>query len=66
MPPTKSQGERLLSIGEAAARLGLSVDTLRAWDRDEGSPLRSTHRTLGRQRRYSEAEVEALREKRAS
>ena len=49
----------LLSIGEAARLLGVSVDTLRRWDRE--GKLASI-RTLGGQRRFSRAAVEALAE----
>lgn len=49
----------LLSIGQAAAITGLSVDTLRRYDADETMPLTAL-RTPGGQRRFRRADVEAL------
>ena len=46
-----------LPIGEAARVLGVSVDTLRRWE-SEGRI--SAIRTLGNQRRFGRADVEAL------
>jgi len=47
-----------LSLGDAAKELGVSVDTLRRWDRD--GKLR-THRDERNRRRVPRAEVERLR-----
>ncbi|MFN2347442.1 MAG: MerR family DNA-binding transcriptional regulator [Dermatophilaceae bacterium] len=52
-----------LTIGEAARRIGVSVDTLRRWEREER--ITST-RTPGNQRRYPAALVEQIREGRAA
>lgn len=49
----------LLSVGKAAALLGVSLDTVRRWT-DKGA-LHAV-RTPGGQRRYRQAEVLALRE----
>lgn len=46
-----------LRIGEAARRLGVSVDTLRRWDRD--GKLRA-FRLPGGQRMYHQADVAAV------
>ena len=48
----------LLPIGEAAKRLGVSVATLRVWDRQG---LLKPTRTLGGHRRYSVADLERVR-----
>lgn len=48
-----------LSLGEAAAQLGVSVDTLRRWDRDGKL---ETSRDGSNRRRVPVAEVERLRE----
>ena len=47
-----------LPIGDAARRLGVSVDTLREWDATGKLP--SAYRTPGNQRRYRRADIEAL------
>jgi len=47
----------LLSIGEAARALGVSVDTLRRWERE--GKITST-RTLGGQRRYRRTDIAAI------
>src|SRR4249919_723420 len=47
-----------LSLGDAAKELGVSVDTLRRWDRD--GKLR-THRDERNRRRVSRNEVDRLR-----
>ena len=44
-----------MAIGEAAARLGVSVGTMRRWEKE--GRLSPAFRTLGGQRRYTEAEV---------
>ena len=48
----------LLPIGEAARLLGVSIETIRRWDR--AGRLPST-RTLGGQRRFARADVERAR-----
>lgn len=55
--------DRLIPIGEAARILGVSVPTLRRWEREGKIAAR---RTLGGQRRYSHATVQALAEKRVA
>jgi len=50
--------QRLLSAAEAARRLGISLDTLRRWDRD--GKIR-TRRDAANRRVVSLAEVERLR-----
>lgn len=47
--------ETMVSIGEAARMLGVSVDTLHRWERD--GKLTST-RTLGGHRRFTRSEIE--------
>ena len=47
------------SIAEAAHRLGVPMPTLRSWERRYGIP--STSRSLGRHRRYSAADLRAIR-----
>lgn len=47
----------LLPIGVVARRLGVSIETVRRWDRD--GKIAST-RTPGGQRRFAVAEVERL------
>ena len=49
--------KNLLSINEAAARLGVSAKTLRRW---EAAGKLKPIRTLGNQRRYSLSELKAL------
>ena len=44
-----------MAIGEAATRLGVSVGTMRRWDRD--GRLSASFRTPCGQRRYSEADI---------
>ena len=59
MPSTHTgETQELLSIGAAARRLGVSVNTLRRWD--ERGLITST-RTLGGQRRFLTEDVERLR-----
>ncbi len=41
---------RLMSIGEAARFYGVSLPTMRRWDK--GGKLKSTTRTFGNHRRY--------------
>jgi putative resolvase len=52
-----SKADRLLSLRDAAAMLGVHPDTLRRWD-DEGRLV--AERTLGNHRRYKLSVVEAL------
>lgn len=56
-PPTES-GQRT-PIAEAAAVLGVPMPTLRSWERRYGIPVAS--RPAGRHRRYSEADLRAIR-----
>lgn len=46
----------LISIGEAAMRLGVSIDTLRRWD--ESGKLRATRKSPGGSRYYSEKDID--------
>lgn len=46
-----------LSAGEASRYLGVSVETLRVWER---KGLLQPQRTLGGHRRYSREELDAL------
>lgn len=52
-----SQASDLLPIGEAARILGVSVETMRRWDREGKIP---SVRTLGGQRRFRRDVVEGL------
>lgn len=60
MPTTdeQQQADDLLPISKAAALLGVSVDTVRRWER---AGHITSARTLGNQRRYSRSEVERVR-----
>lgn len=49
--------QAVLPIGEAARRLGVSIATVRNWERDGKI---SSFRTPGGQRRFQLADVEAL------
>lgn len=49
---------RSLSIGETAKILGVSVPTLRRWDKS--GKFKSSHRTLGDHRRFSIRDIENL------
>lgn len=49
--------QELLPIGEAARILGVAVETVRRWDK--AGKIASV-RTLGGQRRFRRADVEAL------
>lgn len=53
-----AEAEDLLPIGEAARLLGVSVETVRRWDRDG---LINSTRTLGGQRRFSRSEIERVK-----
>jgi excisionase family DNA binding protein len=55
MESAAETGRRLLSIGEAAAYLGVSAASLRKWS-DQG--LIRVYRTPGGQRRYATADLE--------
>ncbi len=46
-----------LSLGDAASAIGVSVDTLRRWDR---AGKLATHRDANNRRRVAEAEVQRL------
>ncbi len=58
-PVASEQGVLSLSVGEAAARVGLTAATLRTWDRRYG--LAPSLRTAGGHRRYSSTDMERLR-----
>lgn len=59
MPTTEDQqADELLPISKAAALLGVSVDTVRRWER--AGHIEST-RTVGGQRRFRRGDVERLR-----
>lgn len=51
-------GAEMLPIGDVARALGVSVETIRRWDRD--GQIKST-RTPGGQRRFTRAEVERVK-----
>ncbi len=53
--PRQSTGD--LSLGDAASAIGVSVDTLRRWDR---AGKLETHRDANNRRRVAEAEVQRL------
>ena len=57
VPAPSAPADDLLTIGEAARILGVSVDTIRRWERD--GKLAGT-RTLGGQRRFRRDVVETL------
>lgn len=59
MPTETAATERPLTISEVAAILHVSPSTVRRWT-DAGHL--TAHRTLGGQRRYRRADVEALRQ----
>lgn len=50
----------LLTVGEAARRLGVSVDSLRNWDDDPKFDI-SAERTAGGHRRFRASEIERFR-----
>lgn len=60
---TYSEPGDLLSIGEAARVLCVSVETIRRWDREH---LIASTRTPGGQRRFARAEVERVKAGRAA
>jgi excisionase family DNA binding protein len=59
MNETKTtDAEEYLPIGDAARLLGVSVETVRRWDR-EG--LIQSIRTLGGQRRFARSEIDRVK-----
>lgn len=52
-------GQDLISIGDLAAQTGISVDTIRVWERRYGQPI--AHRLPSGHRRYAKADVRRLR-----
>lgn len=56
--------ERMLSIGEFARRAGVTVATVRNWDKSRGGV--QSIRTPGGQRRFPESQLIALIGERAS
>lgn len=54
---TYAAEDELLPIGDAARLLGVSVDTVRRWDRDG---LIESTRTLGGQRRFRRSEIDRV------
>lgn len=52
-----SESTELMSIGDAARVLGVSVDTLRRWERE--GKITAT-RTLGGQRRFARGDIDAV------
>lgn len=58
MPKRQQQQNDLLTIGEAAHLLGVSVSTLRNWDR--GKKLRARRHPINGYRLYSRRDVETL------
>lgn len=59
MAHTPDEGDRLISVGEAARRLGVSTQTIRNWLTDSRHDLTAV-RTLGGHYRLHEAAVDAL------
>lgn len=53
--------QKLLTISQAAHRLGVSKETLRRWERQG---LIASHRTVGQHRRYDPAQIDAYRDMR--
>ncbi|MBX3406687.1 MAG: MerR family DNA-binding transcriptional regulator [Phycisphaeraceae bacterium] len=58
MPKHSSEKPDLLNIGEAASLLGVSVSTLRNWDR--GKKLAARRHPINGYRLYDRAELMAL------
>ena len=56
-PSYTSETGELVPIGTAARLLGVSVDTIRRWERDGRIKGR---RTMGGQRRFPRAEIDRL------
>ncbi len=61
MPRPRPNKDDLLTIGDAAKQLGVSVSTLRNWDR--GKKLTPRRHPINGYRLYRRSEVLALREK---
>lgn len=61
MPERPSEHDDLLTIGEAASLLGVSVSTLRNWDR--GKKLTARRHPINGYRLYHRAELLALIQK---
>ena len=59
-PPVTVRPDDLYSIGEVAALLGVSTHTIRAWERRHG--IVRPARTRTRQRRYTQGDVQLLRD----
>lgn len=57
MEPVHVSESEMLPIGTAARLLGVSVDTVRRWERDGKIKGR---RTMGGQRRFPRAEIDRL------
>ena len=57
--PGESTTEARLTISSVSTLLGIPIPTIRSWERRYGFP--TPHRTDGRHRRYSAAEVDLLR-----
>ena len=57
MEPVHVSGSEMLPIGTAARLLGVSVDTVRRWERDGKIKSR---RTAGGQRRFPRAEIDRV------
>lgn len=57
--PDESTTEARLAISSVSSLLGIPIPTIRSWERRYGYP--TPHRTDGRHRRYSTAEVDLLR-----
>jgi MerR family transcriptional regulator, light-induced transcriptional regulator len=55
----ESRAQPRLTISSVSSLLGIPIPTLRSWERRYGYP--TPHRTGGRHRRYSTAEVDLLR-----
>ncbi|MFM2054302.1 MAG: hypothetical protein RL456_2339 [Pseudomonadota bacterium] len=60
MTTTAPSLSRLLSVGEVATLTGVAASTLRVWERRYGWP--TPHRSRGGERRYTPAQVDAIRE----
>lgn len=57
LPPTPGPGGPPLGVGDAARQVGVSVDTLRYYEREN---LLRAHRTASGHRRYSQRDLEWL------
>lgn len=54
---THANKSDLISVGQAAERLGIAINTLRRWTK---AGVISAARTVGKHRRYYRADVDAL------